>query len=98
MTWIQTHAPSPAHPEVASAMQDAMQGYPPEYGPARQAEKRLPEDVKADSIVSAHSLLPEVLRHIFSAYRAMLDPSLPLSRRQHEMIAAMVSVFNDCYY
>jgi hypothetical protein len=98
MPWIQTHAPSPDHPQVAAAMQDAMRGYPPEYGPARQAESRLPPAVRDDSIVGAHSLLPDVLRHTFSAYRAMLDPALPLSRRQHEMIAASVSILNDCFY
>jgi len=27
-----------------------------------------------------------------------MSPDLPLSRRQHEMIATMVSVTNDCFY
>ena len=98
MTWIQTHSPAPEHAALGSAMRDAMSCYPPEYWPARSAEPRLPDAVRNDSIVGAHSLLPEVLRHIFSAYRAMLDPALPLSRREHEMIAATVSILNDCYY
>ena len=98
MTWIQTIPPTPEHPEVLSAQRDATRGYPSEYGPARLGESRLPEAVKRDSIVGAHSLLPDAMRHIFSAYRAMMDPALPLSRRQHEMIAATVSILNDCYY
>jgi hypothetical protein len=50
------------------------------------------------SIVGSHSLLPDVLYHSFSAFGAMLSPDLPLVRRQHEMIATMVSVTNRCHY
>jgi len=28
----------------------------------------------------------------------MMSPDLPLERRQHEMIATMVSIENDCFY
>jgi AhpD family alkylhydroperoxidase len=28
----------------------------------------------------------------------MYDPALPLSRRQHETIATVVSALNDCFY
>jgi hypothetical protein len=98
MTWIETRAPSPENPEVASALRDATQGYPPEYAASRSGAARLPDAVKNDSIVMSHSLLPDVMRHIFAAFRAMMDPALPLQRRQHEMIAATVSILNDCYY
>jgi hypothetical protein len=98
MTWIETHAPTPDRPELARAMQEALRGYPPEYGPGRQAEARWPESVRRDSIVTSHSLAPGVLRHVFTAYREMLAPDLPLSRRQQEMIAATVSILNDCHY
>ena len=101
MTWIKTLRPGPEHPELTRAAADAMRGYPPEYGsprPGGPVLPPLPETVARDSIVGAHSLLPEVLRHVFSGYRAMLDPALPLSRRDHELIAATVSALNDCFY
>jgi len=46
----------------------------------------------------SHALLPEVLRHAFSTFGAAMDPSLPLSRKDHEMIATVVSVANHCRY
>jgi hypothetical protein len=98
MTWITVKQPGPDEPELTEALAASRAGYPPEYGPARQAEKRLPEPVMADSIVMSHSLLPNVLRHVFGAHSAMMDPALPLSRRQHEMIAATVSALNTCFY
>jgi hypothetical protein len=72
--------------------------YPDEYQPSRRAERRLPEAVANDSIVLSHSLIPEALRHAFGAFGALMDPNLPLTRRQHEMIAATVSALNRCYY
>src|SRR5262245_35912189 len=98
MTWIETHPPSPERPDLAAAMQDALAGYPAESTPARQAEMRVAAAVRRDSIVGVHSLIPQVLRHIFAAYREMISPDLPLARRQQEMIAATVSILNDCYY
>jgi hypothetical protein len=52
----------------------------------------------ADSITAAHSLIPQALRHAMSAYGVLLDPQLPLTRRQHEMIATVVSALNRCFY
>ena len=97
MTWIKTQGPSES-PEVAAAMTDVLQQHPSEYHPHRRAERRVPDIVLNDSIVLAHSLAPNVLRHVFSAYAAMLDPALPLTRRQHEMIAAAVSSANRCFF
>lgn len=98
MTWIKTRKPGPDHPELARAFAEGMAGYPPEYGSPRAGGYVLPPGVARDSIVGAHSLAPEVLRHLFAGYRAMLDPSLPLSRRDHELIATTVSSINDCFY
>lgn len=98
MTWIEIHAPSSQRPALLDAVQSAMAGYPTEYSPAQQQQARWPESVRRDSIVIAHSLAPKVLQHVFTAYREMLSPDLPLSRRQHEMIAATVSILNDCHY
>lgn len=97
MAWIKTRKPGPDAPELARAKAEGMAGYPREYRePARDA--KLPPAVAADSIVGAHSLAPEVLRHVFAGYRAMLDPALPLSRRDHELIATVVSVLDECVY
>jgi len=53
---------------------------------------------ESSSIVASHSLIPDALYHSFSAFGALMSPELPLSRRQHEMIATMVSVTNRCFY
>lgn len=97
MAWIPSRKPGPNAPELARAMADGMAGYPREYSHAAPDAKLSPE-VAADSIVGAHTLAPDVLRHVFAGYRAMLDPSLPLSRRDHELIATTVSVLNECHY
>jgi hypothetical protein len=97
MTWIGTQSPE-QDPQLAEALQFGMAGYPKEYAPEIVAGCRLPEPVKNDSIVLAHSLIPEALKHVFAAYRSLLDPALPLKRRQHELIAATVSAVNRCFY
>jgi hypothetical protein len=48
--------------------------------------------------VLSHSLIPEALRHAFSTFGALMNPDLPLERRQHEMIALTVSALNRCFY
>jgi hypothetical protein len=97
MSWIKTAAPSPENPELAEALEAARAGYPREYGPGNK-DGRVPELVRSDSIVLSHSLIPGALKHSFAAFAAMMDPSLPLTRRQHEMIAATVSAVNRCFY
>ena len=52
----------------------------------------------SDSIVASHSLIPEAMRHALSTLGVLLSPTLPLSRRQHEMIATVVSARNRCFY
>jgi len=49
-------------------------------------------------LVGSHTLIPEALYHAFSTFGALMSPELPLERRQHEMIATMVSVTNRCQY
>ena len=96
MPWIQTRPFG--DPEVAAALKTFMHKMPPEYSPARRGERRLPDAVINESIVLAHSQLPDAMAHVFSGYAAMLDGALPLTRRQHEMIATLVSHVNECYY
>ena len=63
--------------------------YPPEY-----AEPVLPIDDDIAGIVASHSLIPDALHHAFATFGALMSPDLPLTRRQHEMIATVVSVTN----
>jgi len=51
-----------------------------------------------ESIIESHTLIPDAMFHAFAAFAAMMSPDLPLERRQHEMIATMVSKANDCFY
>lgn len=98
MTWIRTVPPSPEHPEVGEVLRTLAALYPKEYDPARRAERQLPPLVKNDSIMLSHSLLPKAMLHAFATFGALMEPELPLSRRQHEMIATTVSALNRCYY
>lgn len=70
--------------------------YPDEYKSSVPALVR--PDGSEDSITSAHSLIPEAMRHIMSAYGVLLSPELPLARHQHELIASVVSLQNNCFY
>ena len=96
MTWIRVIPFHEAKGELLEAYQSVYPLYPPEYRAEVEAVTRA--DGSADSIVAAHSLIPQALRHSMSAYGAMLSPELPLTRRQHEMIATVVSALNGCFY
>lgn len=97
MTWIKTISPKDS-PAVAEALMAQADLYPSDYSPQGQAEMRVPEAVAKDSIVMSHSLLPNVLKPAFSTFGELMNPNLPLHRRQHEMIAATVSALNRCFY
>jgi len=98
MTWIKTIPPTPENAPVSEALQAVMALYPQEYNPAHREERRVPDLVKHDSIVLSHSLIPQALHHAFATFGVLMDPSLPLSRRQHEMITTTVSALNRCFY
>jgi alkylhydroperoxidase family enzyme len=97
MTWIKTLPPT-ENDTVQEVVQKLVALYPKEYDPARRHERLLPDAVKGDSIMLSHSLIPQAMYHAFAAFGSLMDPRLPLSRRQHEMIATTVSVLNRCYY
>ena len=96
MTWIPTIPVHEATGELLQAYHDVYALYPPEYRVEVAAITR--PDGGADSIVAAHSLIPRALRHSMSAFGAMITSDLPLTRRQHEMIATVVSALNGCFY
>ena len=93
MTWIRTQVPWEGDAELRAAFDAQKRLYPAEY-----AQPGMPSSSGADSIVASHSLIPAALQHAFSTFGALMDPSLPLERRHHEMIATVVSVTNRCRY
>lgn len=97
MTWIKTLPPT-EDAAVREVLQKLAALYPKEYDPARRHERVLPEAVKGDSIMLSHSLIPQAMYHAFATFGSLMDPALPLSRRQHEMIATTVSALNRCFY
>jgi len=93
MTWIKTFRMDEDE-RVKQAIEAERKLYPVEYRTPAPAV----DHGEANSITASHSLIPDALYHSFSAYGAMLSPDLPLQRRQHEMIATIVSVANRCHY
>lgn len=93
MTWIKT-VRMEDDDQLKKAIEAERKLYPLEYATPVPSLFAGVEN----SIVGSHSLFPNVLYHSFSAFGAMMSPDLPLARRQHEMIATMVSVTNRCHY
>jgi len=93
MAWIKTIKMHEAEGDLLELMMKQRELYPSEYGVSTA-------DVTGteESIVESHTLIPDALYHAFSTFGALMSPELPLDRRQHEMIATMVSVTNDCFY
>ena len=96
MTWIKTVPAEQADADLRRVYEAIYTLYPGEYRDAVPSLVR--PDGGSDSIVAAHSLIPEAMRHMMSGFGAMLQPHLPLTRRQQEMIASVVSVRNSCFY
>ena len=94
MTWIHTIPPEDADDALRRAYEAQKELYPIEYATPMHPVA----GGQTSSIVSSHSLLPDVLYHAFSTFGALMSPDLPLQRRQHEMIATMVSEKNRCKY
>jgi hypothetical protein len=92
MAWIKTIPFEEADEKLRKALAGQKGLYPKEY------DTPAPPILRDESIVAAHTLIPDALFHIFSAFGVMMSPELPLSRRQQEMIAMMVSLTNDCFY
>jgi hypothetical protein len=93
MTWIRTIPISEADEKLRQAIETQKAVYPKEY-----ADPVHPDSSGASAIVGSHTLIPDALYHSFATFGALMSPDLPLSRRQHEMIATVVSVTNRCKY
>ncbi len=94
MTWIKTVPMSEADEKLRRAMEAQREVYPVEYATPVHPTP----DGQSSGIVESHSLIPDALFHAFSTFGALMSEDLPLERRQHEMIATMVSVTNRCHY
>jgi hypothetical protein len=93
MTWIKTVSMDD-DPKVKAAIEAERKLYPIEYAtPVHPVNNG-----QTSGIVDSHTLIPEALFHAFSTFGTLMSPELPLTRRQHEMIATMVSVTNRCVY
>ena len=90
MAWIKTIPFAEADDELRKALEAQHTLYPKEY------DRK--EGDNSESIVSTHTLIPQALYHAFAAFGAMMSPTLPLSRAQHEMITTHVSAINRCHY
>jgi alkylhydroperoxidase family enzyme len=93
MTWIRTVRLAEADEALVKAMETQRALYPIEY-----ATPVHPTPDGPSQIVASHSLIPQALYHAFATFGALMSPDLPLERRQHEMIATVVSVENRCVY
>jgi hypothetical protein len=96
MTWIKTISPTEADSALRKSYEAINALYPPEYH--HDVASLVRPDGTTDSVTAAHSLIPEAMRHAMSTLGVLLAQDLPLSRRQQEMIAAVVSVDNRCFY
>jgi hypothetical protein len=93
MAWIKTIPFPEANEELKKTMTDLRATYPIEY-----AQSTADQTGTEESIVESHTLIPQAMYHAFAEFSALMSPDLPLKRRQHEMIATMVSVINSCHY
>ena len=93
MTWIKTVPLAEAGEELRAAIDAQRLLYPEEY-----SHPVHPTGDGTSEIVASHSLIPAALRHAFSTFGVLMSPTLPLARRQHEMITTLVSALNRCHY
>ena len=93
MAWIKTIPFEQADERLQEILTKTRMAYPQEYATPAPKASSLNE-----SIIDTHTLIPDALYHAFSTFSVLMSPDLPLKRRQHEMIATMVSVTNDCFY
>ncbi|HEY0377339.1 MAG TPA: hypothetical protein VGC87_10300 [Pyrinomonadaceae bacterium] len=94
MTWIKIVPTAEAGEKLKRAMEAQEQLYPIEYA---SPVHPMPGG-ESSGIMASHSLIPDALFHAFATFGVLMLPELPLTRRQHEMIATTVSVNNRCHY
>ena len=96
MTWIKTIPAAASDTKLRHTYESIYALYPPDY--AVDVPALVNSDGTSDSITAAHSLVPEAMRHAMSTCGVLMAANLPLTRRQQEMIATVVSALNSCFY
>jgi len=96
MTWIKTISPREDATVMAAAM-EARKAFPASYSDG-SADGDVPPAILADSIVLSHSIFPDIMQHMFVGIGKMMSDDLPLTRREHELIATVTSATNGCFY
>lgn len=90
MAWIKTIPFNEADKKLREALRGQRALFPPEYA--------APTSKNEESIIATNTLIPEALYLAFSTFGGLMSPDLPLSRKDHEMIATVVSIKNNCHY
>lgn len=67
-------------------------------GELAEAYRRIGARDRASNVVAVHSLHPDAMEDHLSLYRTLMFGPSPLSRREREAIAVVVSAANDCFY
>jgi hypothetical protein len=96
MAWIRTIPDREADASLRDIYDKVRALYPKEY--KDRVPARILPDGTSESIMASHSLVPPVMYHMFAALAHLYSPDLPLTRRQQEMIATLVSSLNRCRY
>jgi hypothetical protein len=96
--WIKTLSMEEGGEHLKRALEAQSALYPEEYRTPVDGLENSEEKRHGAGIVMSHSLIPEALHHAFATFGVLLSEDLPLSRTQHEMIAATVSSLNRCHY
>jgi uncharacterized peroxidase-related enzyme len=96
--WVATVPPDRASEPLRNALAALEAMYPPEYGQPIDAFRGAERAADGGGIVLSHSLIPDALFHAFATFGALMSPDLPLTRCQHELIAAVVSTLNGTRY
>lgn len=67
-------------------------------GDLADAYRRAGAGEGAANVVAVHSLHPRALEDHVALYRTLMFGPSPLSRREREAVAVVVSALNDCFY
>jgi hypothetical protein len=93
MAWIKTIPFEEADEKLRKMIAELRDSYPSEY-----SEPVPSASASGESVMASHTMIPGAMFHAFAEFSVLMSPELPLERRQHEMIATMVSVVNQCHY
>lgn len=67
-------------------------------GELHEAYGRIGARDRVANVVGVHSLHPDAMEDHVSLYRTLMFGPSPLSRREREALAVVVSAANDCFY